>query len=279
MTRRVPRGRRHVVRALVGVLLLAGVGACGPGGAGDAGGPAGQGESTQVRVAAASSLKFAMDALVSTFERRHGDVEVEVSYGSSGAFFAQLRNHAPYDMFFSADTTYPRRLADEGLTRGGAFGYATGRLVLWAPKSAGLDVAGRGADVLTERAVRRVAVANPRLAPYGSAAIAALKHFGAYAAVRPHLVYGEDVAQTAEFARTGAADVGLLARSITDAPTLRADGDGWLVPRQAHPPIRHAAVTTKWSRAPGAAQRFRAFVLGEQGQAVLARNGFDRPAG
>ncbi|MGH3329343.1 MAG: molybdate ABC transporter substrate-binding protein [Streptomycetales bacterium] len=277
MSRRcVPAARRPVVRALIGGLLLAGVAACG----GDnADGAARHGEGQQVRVAAASSLNFALDALVTEFERRHENVDVAVSYGSSGGFFAQLRNRAPYDMFFSADRTYPQRLADEGLTRGGAFGYATGRLVLWAPESAGLDVSGRGAGVLTDRAVDRVAVANPRLAPYGSAAVAALKHFGAYSAVRPHLVYGEDVAQTAEFARTGAADVGLLARSITESPALRAGGDGWLIPQQAHPPIRHAAVTTEWVRSPGAAQRFRAFVLGERGQAVLARYGFDRPAG
>src|SRR5262245_15335488 len=152
-----------------------------------------------VAVAAASDLKFAMDELVAEFGRAHPDIKVVVTYGSSGNFHAQIANGAPFDAFFSADAQYPRLLAEAGLAdKGSVFLYAIGRIVLWVPKTSSIAVE-RGLSVLADRSVRHVAIANPKHAPYGRAAEAALRAAGVYDAVQSKLVFGENIAQTAQF--------------------------------------------------------------------------------
>src|SRR5436190_5364363 len=177
----------------------------------------------QLTIAVASDLQTALPAIVREFERTAA-ARVSVSYGSSGNFFAQIQNGAPFDVFLSADVDYPRQLADAGLADPSTLQlYATGHLVVWARRESKIDLS-RGLAALTDARVRRVAIANPKYAPYGRAAVAALRDAGVYDAVQPKLVMGESLTQTAQLVESGNAEVGLLSRSLVLGPTLKAEG-------------------------------------------------------
>src|SRR3954467_12949975 len=152
----------------------------------------------KLAVAAASDLQLVMPALAERFERETGG-HVSLTFGSSGNFFSQIRNGAPFDLFFSADVDYPRQLEKAGLAEPGTLKpYALGRLVLYAPTNAGIDLS-RGVSVLTDSRIHRIAIANPAHAPYGRAAVAALTHEHLYDRVQPKLVLGENISQAAQF--------------------------------------------------------------------------------
>jgi len=172
-----------------------------------------------VAVAAAADLQAVMPQLVSRFERDTG-VRAMVSYGSSGSFFAQIQNGAPFDAFFSADVDYPKRLVAGGYADADSlYEYATGHLVVWTRSGSGIDVT-RGLSIVADPRVTRVAIANPQYAPYGRAAVEALRHERLYDQVAPKLVRGENISQAAQFAASGNADVGLLAKSLAVGPAL-----------------------------------------------------------
>jgi molybdate transport system substrate-binding protein len=229
-------------------------------------------------VAAAADLRFALEELVSRFEDLHPDIEVNVAYGSSGDFFAKLSSRAPFDVFLSADVIYPQRLAQEGLTLAGSeFRYAAGRIVIWVPRSSSLEVEKLGIKALLDPSVRKIAIPNPHHAPYGKAAEAAMKSLGIYEAVKDRLVLGENVAQTVQFVQSGAADVGIIARSLALAPSLQEGGRCGEIPLDAYPRIEQAGVILKWARDPGAAWRLKEFVTGPRGQEILRRYGFLPP--
>jgi molybdate transport system substrate-binding protein len=233
-----------------------------------------------VSVAAAADLKFDLDDLVTEFRRSRPDVDVRVTYGSSGNFFAQLSNRAPFDIFFSADVDYPRRLIEQGLAdKDSECVYAVGHLVVWVRKDSSLDVEKRGILAVLHPSVKKVAIANPRHAPYGRAAEAALRKLGVYDQVKERLVFGENVAQTAEFIDTGSADVGLIALSLALAPTLRDKGRYWEVPLDAYPRLEQGGAILSWAQDKDAAAALRSFVLGPDGRAVLRRYGFYLPEG
>jgi molybdate transport system substrate-binding protein len=231
----------------------------------------------RVDVAAAADLKFALDEIGREFGRKHPDVAVRVTYGSSGNFHAQIVNGAPFDLYFSADAEYPRRLVDAGLAgREDLFPYAIGRIVLWVPKASAVRVED-GLGVLARPEVRRVAIANPRHAPYGRAAEAALRRAGIHAAVSGKLVFGENVAQAAHFVQSGAADAGLIALSLARAPALAGEGRYFEVPVEDYPRMEQAGVILRRARDPGASRAFRDFVVGSDGRAILKRYGFALP--
>jgi molybdate transport system substrate-binding protein len=226
-------------------------------------------------VAAASDLQTALPELVRRFEQTTG-IRVRVTYGSSGTFFAQVQNGAPFDVFMSADVDYPRQLVTSGHADAATlYEYATGRLVLWTRKDSGVDVA-RGLSVLRDARVRRIAIANPLHAPYGRAAVAALERETLYAAVKGKLVLGESISQTAQLADSGNADVGIIALSLARGPALRASGTYVEIPAAAHPPIRQGAVVISASKNREAAQRFLAYLRGAEAGATLRRFGFAR---
>jgi molybdate transport system substrate-binding protein len=206
-------------------------------------------------IAAAADLQSVLPALAAGFERETAG-HVTLTFGSSGNFFSQIQNGAPFDLFLSADIDYPRRLEAAGLTEPGTLHpYAIGTLVLYAGASAELDL-GRGLAVLTDARVRRIAIANPEHAPYGRAAIAALQHERLYDRVRGKLVLGENVSQAAQFVQSGNAQAGLLAWSLALAPALRSSGSFVEVPASFYPPIEQAAVVLKASSRKDAARRF-----------------------
>jgi molybdate transport system substrate-binding protein len=210
-------------------------------------------------IAAAADLQSVLPAIADRFERDTSG-RVTLTFGSSGNFFAQIQNGAPFDLFFSADMGYPRQLEAAGLTEPGTLRpYAIGTLVLYAGASGGLDL-GRGLAALTDARVRRIAIANPAHAPYGRAAVAALTHERIYDRVRGKLVLGENVSQAAQFVQSGNAQAGLLALSLALAPALRKTGSFIEVPASFYPPIEQAAVVLKASSRKDAARQFLAYL-------------------
>jgi molybdate transport system substrate-binding protein len=232
----------------------------------------------ELLVAAASDLKFAMDEMVQEFQKEHPETTVKVTYGSSGNFYSQLSNQAPFDIFFSADVGYPRKLSEQGLTSPGTeFLYAVGYIVVWVPKSSPIDVEQLKIDAVRHESVRHIAIANPKHAPYGKAAEAALRSLGVYEAVQQKLVLGENISQTLQFVQSGNAEIGVVALSLALAPGLKGQGRYWQVPLDAYPRLEQGGVILKWAKNPEAAERFRSFATGSKGRSLLRRYGFYLP--
>lgn len=235
-------------------------------------------EEPTIRVAAAADLKFALDEVITEFQHQYPQITVKVSYGSSGSFFAQLAQRAPFDMFFSADMDYPRKLSEQGLAlKETEFFYAVGRIVLWVPKESSVAVETLGVQVLLNPTVKKIALANPQHAPYGRAAVAALKSFGVYDAVKEKFVYGENVAQAAQFVQAGAAQIGVIALSLALAPTLKDRGRLWEFSLESYPRMEQGGVILDWVRDRESAQLLREFVLSSRGQEIFKRYGFLLP--
>jgi molybdate transport system substrate-binding protein len=224
-------------------------------------------------VAAASDLQGALPQVAQRFEQQTGR-RVRLTFGSSGNFFSQIQNGAPFDVYFSADVDYPRRLEQAGLAEPGTVRpYARGRLVLWTAKTSGLDVS-RGMEVLLDPQVRRIAIANPEHAPYGRAAVAAMRAAGIYDRVFSKLVLGENISQAGQFAQSGNAQVGVIAMSIARTPALTAAGAFADVPASLYPPIEQAAVIVRASGHKAAAREFLAYFDRPEVAALMAEYGF-----
>ena len=230
----------------------------------------------EVRVAAAADLKFALDELGAQCEK-HSGKKIAAIYGSSGNFFAQIQNGAPFDLFLSADIEYPRKLEAAGLAEAGTlYEYAVGRIVIWMPSDARADLAKLGWKALLEPSVERIAIANPEHAPYGRAAVAALRTAGVYEQVRSRLVYGENITQAAQFVASGSAQAGIIALSLVVSPALR-DGKRWEIPEDMHPPIEQAAVILKSAKDKDGARALLAFLKSDTGRKILKAYGFTQP--
>jgi len=224
-------------------------------------------------VAAASDLQSVLPVIVASFEKETGRT-VTTSFGSSGNFFTQIQNGAPFDVFLSADIDYPTRLEGSGsVVRGSVTQYATGHLVLWSRNDSGVDVK-RGFAVLGDPRVRHIAIANPDHAPYGRAAVAALRHEGVYDRVQAKLVFGENISQTAQFAQTGNADVGLVALSLALSPAMKTSGSYLEIPTTWYPPIVQAAAVVSSSKQKPLAEQFLQFLKRESTVRVLQSYGF-----
>lgn len=230
----------------------------------------------ELRVAAASDLQFAMPDLAAEFEKQSG-TKLNVTYGSSGNFFSQIQNGAPFDLFFSADVDYPRRLASAGLADPDTlFEYALGQIVIWAPANSSLNPARDAWNALLEPSVQRIAIANPEHAPYGRAAVAALQKAGFYDRLQKKLVYGENISQAAQFVQSGNAQAGILALSLALSPPMR-DGKRWQIPGDAHPPIQQGVVVLTASSHQRQARSFLQFLKTPPARATLSSFGFQVP--
>jgi molybdate transport system substrate-binding protein len=229
-----------------------------------------------VRVAAAADLRFAMAQLSERFEKDTG-AKASVTYGSSGNFFSQIQNGAPFDLFFSADIEYPRKLEAVGLAEPGTlYEYAVGRILIWTPADAKVDVKKHGWNVLLDPTIQKIAIANPEHAPYGRAAIIALRRARIYEHVKAKLVLGENITQAAQFVQSGNAQAGIIARSLAASPGM-SDGKSWQIPAEMYPTIEQAAVVIKTARNKKAAQEFLNFVRSEPGRRILEQYGFTFP--
>jgi len=231
-------------------------------------------QAAQITVAAAADLKFALDTIISDFHVLHPGDQVDVVYGSSGTFNAQIRQGAPYDLYFSADISYPRELEQAGLAASSVQAYAVGRLVLWSTTH---DAAVMTLASLAEPQIRRVAIANPAHAPYGRRAEEALRASGLWAQVEPKLVYGENIAQTAQFVQSGNAQVGIIALALALNPELADKGGYFLVPDTLHQPLEQGFIITRRGGDKPLAAKFATWIGSEAARAVLARHGFVLP--
>jgi molybdate transport system substrate-binding protein len=228
----------------------------------------------EIRIAAAADLKFAMGELSEKFEKQTG-TKVNVTYGSSGNFFSQMQNGAPFDLFFSADIEYPRKLEAAGLADPGTlYEYAVGRIVIWTPADAKVDVTKQGWKTLLDAGVEKIAIANPEHAPYGRAAVAALQKAGIYKSVKAKLVYGENISQAAQFVQSGNAQAGIVAMSLAVSPGMR-DGRLWEIPADMHPALEQGATILKDAKNKDAARAFLEFVKSTSGRAILTKYGFE----
>ncbi len=231
-----------------------------------------------VRVAAASDLRFALDSIVRSFQVHHPDIDVRTSYGASGNLYAQILEGAPFDIFLAADATYVEQLARQGLAlHDSIFVYAKGQLVLWVPKDLPLDPDKLKMGLLLDPSIRRIAIANPRHAPYGGLAEQALRAAGIYQEVASKLVFGDSAAQAAQFLQAGAADAGLIPHSLAAAAPMRAAGRFWVIPEELAPSLVQAGILLGKAACAEAATALRDFLLSEEGQQSLVDQGFILP--
>ncbi|HJV47770.1 MAG TPA: molybdate ABC transporter substrate-binding protein [Geothrix sp.] len=233
------------------------------------------GSPPRLAIAAAADLQFALTEVKTAFVKAHPEIDVAITYGSSGNFYTQLTQGAPFDLFLSADSAYPKKLVAAGQADGStAFLYSRGRLALWVRKDSPIPVEQLGMKALLHPSARKVAMANPRHAPYGRAAEAALTGLGMMEFLRPRLVFGENIAQTAQFVQSGAADIGILALSLAKAPAMARAGRFWEVPQDAHPPLDQGGVILNRAPNRAAALAFRDLLRSREGTAILRRYGF-----
>ena len=239
--------------------------------------PAGNARAADIKIAAAADLTFAFKDVAARFEQQTG-ASVKLTYGSSGNFFAQIQNGAPFDLFFSADVGYPQKLEAAGLIEAGTiYDYASGKLVMWVPNASKLNLS-RGLAVLLDPSIRKIAIANPLHAPYGGAAVAAMRHDAIYDKVRRKLVLGENISQTAQFVQSGNADVGLLALSLAVAPAMKDSGRYVEIPAADYPPLIQAAAILKSSHNKGLAAQFLKFLKEPATVALMEQYGFSIPS-
>jgi molybdate transport system substrate-binding protein len=230
-----------------------------------------------VTVAAASDLTYAMNEMAANFEKATG-CSLRLSMGSSGNFLTQIENGAPFDVFFSADIAYPKKLEAEGLAApGSTYLYAIGKIVLWARKDSGVNV-GKGFAVLSDPAVHKIAIANPEHAPYGRAAEEALRHAGVYDAVKNKLVLGENISQAAEFVDSGNAEAGIVALSLVLSLAMKDKGIAWNIPENLYAPIEQGVVVVLAAVNPRGAGQFLDYIKMPETAALLERYGFVLPA-
>ena len=232
----------------------------------------------EIIVAAAADLQFAMQDVVARFQKQTGKT-VRVVYGSSGNFFQQIQNGAPFDMFFSANLDYPKKLEAAGLIDPGSlYQYAKGKLVIWVQNDSKLKLSSC-MQALLDPSIKKIAIANPQHAPYGQAAIAAMQKAGVYEKIKDKFVLGENISQTASFIVSGSADVGIVALSLAVSPNMKDKGRYAEIPPADYPPIEQACVILHAKNAPlrnkETAEQFLSFVKTSAIADVLRSYGFE----
>jgi len=228
----------------------------------------------EITVAAAADLQSVMQEVVARFQKDTGKT-VKVIYGSSGNFFQQIQNGAPFDMFFSANLDYPKKLEAAKLTEQGTYyAYAKGKIVVWVPNESKVDISS-GLQSLLAPAVKKIAIANPQHAPYGQAAVAALQKENVYDQLKGKLVLGENISQTASFVVSGSADAGIVALSLALAPGMKERGRYAEIPASDYPPIEQACVVLGSAKDKETARQFLAFIKTDTVASMLRSYGFD----
>jgi molybdate transport system substrate-binding protein len=235
------------------------------------------GTQVPLRVAAAADLEPLLPPILSEFERATG-IHAEATFQSSATLATQIQNGAPFDVFLSADLSFPKRLIDAGLADAAGSAdsttpitYARGTLVLWERKDSQLPPP--SLDLFRSPSLKRLAIANPDRAPYGRAAVAALNSLKLYDTLKPNLVTAENIAQAAQFADTANADAGLISLTSALTPRLSTDGRYFVIPRNLYPPIEQGAVIVSNTKQRDAAHKLLDFILSPAVQAELAKSG------
>jgi len=236
------------------------------------------GPARTVSIAAAANVAIGLDVVLHQFRALHPDIRVQVAYGSSGLFFQQLRDRAPYDMYMSSDYDFPRRLVEEGLAlEGTEFHYARGTIALFSPDPSPVDVEKLGIRAILDRAIRVVAISDPAHTPYGRASEAALKSLGVYEQARAKLLPCQDTAQAARLVSVGTADLALVGTPLASSLAAQKLGRYWELPIDAYPPILEAGVILAWVHDRQAAMLLREFISSPESRATFQREGYILP--
>jgi len=231
----------------------------------------GQAQADEIRVAVASNFSDPMKEIATRFEAETGH-HVVLAFGSTSQLYAQIKNGAPFAAFFAADVMHPERLEEKGIARHGSrFTYAVGRLVLWSPKPDEVDPEGR---VLNTGAFRHIAIANPRLAPYGHAAEQVLRARGVWDGLQGRIVRGENIGQTFQFVKSGNAELGFVAYAQVKPPNGAIEGSIWEPPRSLYSPIEQQAVLIKED---AATRAFMDFVKSDEARVIIQNYGYGTP--
>jgi len=229
----------------------------------------------EITVAAAADLQFALKDFSARFEKQTGN-KVNLIFGSSGNFFSQIQNGAPFDVFFSADLDYPRKLEAAGQAEPHTlYQYATGKIVVWVRNDSKLDL-GKGLAVLLDPSINKISIANPAHAPYGRAAMAALDHEKLSEKLKDKFVLGENVSQAAQFIDSGSAEVGIIAMSLAVAPAMKEKGRYAEVPAEFYPPLQQGCVVLASSKKKVTALAFVEFLKKPEIADLLKTFGFGK---
>jgi molybdate transport system substrate-binding protein len=224
-----------------------------------------------VQMAVAANFTQPMNAIAAAFEKSSGHKAV-LSFGSTGKFYAQIKNGAPFDLLLAADAATPAKLEQEGAALAGSrFTYAIGKLVLWSAKADFVDARG---EVLKNGSFKHIAIASPKLAPYGAAAVEVIEKLGLMGALQPKFVQGENIAQTHQFVSTGNAELGFIALSQVYRDGKLQSGSGWIVPSGLHAPIRQDAVILARAANNPAARALAGFLRSDVALAIIAAYGY-----
>ncbi|MDR2691427.1 MAG: molybdate ABC transporter substrate-binding protein [Dysgonamonadaceae bacterium] len=223
-----------------------------------------------VKVAAAANLRYALEEIKKQYEAGNPAVKVEITFGSSGLLTQQILNGAPFDFFMAADTDFPEKVSAAGFAAGKVETYIYGKLALW---SLSLDVS-NGLEALFLPAVKKIAVADPKKAPYGKSAVELLKSRGMYDRINSKIVWGDNISQTAQFAFSGNADRGFIALSLALAPDMQGKGSCYVFPETICPPLEQACVLIKGSEKNGEALKFKQYVISPSCDSLWEKYGY-----
>jgi len=229
----------------------------------------------KITIVVAVNMKSAMDSIVTIYKLQNPKTNVQVIYGASGKFYEQIVNGAPFDMFFSADMNYPTKLKDNNLTASKVKLYAVGRLAVWSKK---INPNTNQINTLTDASIKKISIANPATAPYGAKAVESMQYYKIYNKIKPNLVYGENIAQAAQFVSFGAADVGIIALSECLSPNLKKEGGNfWVIPQESHQPLEQGCVILKQAKDNASANIFFNFIFSEKAKQILTYYGYSFP--
>ncbi|WP_263770333.1 molybdate ABC transporter substrate-binding protein [Propionivibrio soli] len=226
----------------------------------------------EIQVAVAANFAAPMQKIAADFEKETGH-KVQLAFGATGKFYAQIQNGAPFEVLLAADDTTPEKLEKEGLgVANSRFTYAIGKLVLWSTKAGYVDDKG---EVLKRGDFKHLAIANPKLAPYGQAAVETLTALGLLATAQPKFVQGENIAQTHQFIATGNAELGFVALSQVMKDGRITEGSAWIVPSNLHDPIRQDAILLATGKGKAAPAALLKYLAGDKARAVIKSFGYD----
>lgn len=226
----------------------------------------------EVQVAVAANFTAPIKEIATAFEKETGH-KIVASFGPTGGFYTQIKNGAPFEVFLSADDTTPAKLVEEGdAVKASRFTYAIGKLVLWSPKADYVDAKG---EVLKKNTFQHLAIANPKTAPYGTAAVQVLEKLKLFESVKPKLVEGSNITQAHQFVATGNAELGFVALSQVYKDGKLTEGSSWIVPANLYEPIRQDAVILNKGKESAAAKALVQYLKGPKAAAVIKSYGYD----
>ncbi len=226
----------------------------------------------KITIAVAANMKFAMDSIISVYHKTYPKDKIVVTYGSSGKLYEQIVNDAPFEIFFSADDRYPTLLVEKKFNFTSPKVYAIGKLILWSKK---INLSKENIQVLLKSDISKIAIANPKNAPYGKGAEEAMRYYKVYDKIKSKLVFGEDVSQAAQFVITGAADIGIVALSLALSPKIKQEnGYYYIIPQDSYTPLKQTYVILKKCVNLEMAKRFCLFIDSPSAKKILSYYGF-----